>query len=1205
VTTFKYAGDVYCAEVPGGLIYTRDPGSSTAVWTGNSLKVGVDGQLTRNAHIGRDNKLYIPVKDREGAEKFVTPGDLADATLAIGPSSTKGYDVVVRGGKMQMAQAGTADYRIPDAESLYGHAASIVPLKKTMFGQRSGMAARMSSQALPIDNPEAPLVQTGVPGTEYDSFEARAGEIMGAVRAKSRGRVIKAAPDQLTVQYADGTQDKISLDNNRPGARKSVFHHTPMVQVGQQFAPGQLLAKSNFTDDEGVAALGKNFNTALMAWGDNWEDGIIVSQSAADAMRVQQAYKYGMEKKDGNTVGKKDFVVRFGNIYDAKQLDAIDDDGVIRPGTTVRRGDPLLLAVREKNEVGNRVHRQGKLNFSDASLTWDHQHDGVVTDIYNDEQGKQVVVRTSSPLEVGSKVSGRAGNKGVVTVMPDSEMPIDARGERVDMVISPLAVPSRGNSEFPIEMLLAKAAKARGRAYRVEDRDDRDAWQYAVQEAEKYGVPVKEDVTDPKTGRKIKGVNVGPVFTMALSHTAESKVSSRGLGAYTCFDDQTEALTDRGWVPWPEVKDDDRLASVDADNRLVYEVPTAVARYAYKGKLCGFTGRYIDYLVTPNHRMWVRNTRRKGKEHQPNQQYRFVQAAYLPSRKRGWATKQAGMLPDAGSNPVFYTIPGVPRPKHGGLGSEDVHIEAGDYAELVGWFLSEGLTTYNKKWREWNVTISQCEHINPDDFKRIRWLLDRLPFKYSIAKASKKYPESGRRGFRIRSKQLYLHLSQFGKGCQNKFIPRFLLEASVPVRRRLFDSLMAGDGSYQVTGTRTFGSYTTTSKRLADDVQELAMRLGVGGGIHIGKVADEENNVRTAYAVGLFLTRTDAFIGEHPRSNARFYEKPYVGYVYCATVPSGLLVVRRNGKVLVTGNSENLPARGASDDAQAKRQSGQQLYSHLAHGAYETSREGTLLRGQRQDDYWAAFMSGNAIGMPQVSEQYEGLISKLKASGINPVRSGTKVQLMAMTDKDTEKLAGSRVVRVADTVDMYKDLAPIKGGLMDPAIFGDGDKFGVIELPTKIPNPVFETSIKRLLDLTDKQYRGVISGQEPLGKYGTGIQALEKRLSEIDVDHELEEARVDVRGSRKIAREKAVRRMQQLQGFKRSGVHTEGSTHQQSTCAATTLQAHCANARQERRAGKRRQLLVQGVDASWGECRRAEQTRAKRWRRDASYVRRT
>lgn len=736
------------------------------VVTPESLRVGVDGYLARNTFIGSDKKLYTKALDREGQEVVVSPGQILRSTFSIGRSDLPGRDLLIRNGKMVLSKPEEAEFRLPNAEDMFGHAAGVTPMKSAQFGQRSSMAARMGGQAMAVDDAEAPLVQTGVPGTEYDSYEARNGERMGAVRASQPGRVLAVKPDHIEVIYQGGEKKKISLDNNRPGARKSVYHQDALVQAGEEFAPGQLLAKSNYTDREGVQALGRNLRTGLMSLEDNWEDGLVVSQSAANKMRIQQAYKHNLETGDGKAVGKNAFLTRFGTLYSAEQLDSIDDQGVIKPGSIVRTGDPLILATREKNGVGTRVHRQGKSNWGDSSVTWHHNHDGIVTDVFQSNKGAQVVVRSSKPLEDGDKLSGRAGNKGVITVWPDEQMPHDDDGVPLEVVISPQSVPSRGNSSFPIELLLGKVAAKRGKAYRVNDFEDRDLWKFAVEQAKQHGVSETDTLTDPRTGRKIKGVLTGQLFTMALSHMSESKQSARGLGKY---------------------------------------------------------------------------------------------------------------------------------------------------------------------------------------------------------------------------------------------------------------------------------------------------------------------------------------------------------------------------------NSEGLPARGADDGAQAKRQSGQELFAHLSHGAYDFNREGTLLRGTRNDDYWAAFMSGQQTAAPQVPEQYNAFITRLQASGINPVRRGSKTQLMAMTDKDVDEKSGGRIVTVADTVNMHKDLSPIAGGLFDPRLFGEGDRFGAIELPEKMPNPVFEEPIRRMLGMTEKTFRNVLSGREEMKGFGSGPEAIGKRLQTMNIDQEIGVAREAIAGTRKVARDDAVRRLRYLKGLKRAG----------------------------------------------------------------------
>jgi DNA-directed RNA polymerase beta' subunit len=204
----------------------------------------------------------------------------------------------------------------------------------------------------------------------------------------------------------------------------------------------------------------------------------------------------------------------------------------------------------------------------------------------------------------------------------------------------------------------------------------------------------------------------------------------------------------------------------------------------------------------------------------------------------------------------------------------------------------------------------------------------------------------------------------------------------------------------------------------------------------------------------------------------------------------------------------------------------------MSHGAYNMSREATLLRGVRNDDYWNAFMGGEQIAPPKVSPQYDAFIARLQASGINPLRSGTKTQLMAMIDADVDDLAGDRIVTSPDTVDVHKDLKPIPNGLFDPKLFGDGTRFAAIQLPEPIPNPAFEEPIRRMLGLTEKEFREVLGGKKELGSFGSGPEGLKKRLDSMDIDQEITKAREAIAGTRKVARDEAVKRLKYLKSLK-------------------------------------------------------------------------
>jgi DNA-directed RNA polymerase beta subunit len=213
--------------------------------------------------------------------------------------------------------------------------------------------------------------------------------------------------DAITIQYDDGTMDTKELYNNFPFNRKTSLHQTPLVQPGQRVGPDSLLAKSNFTDQAGTVALGKNARTAYMAWdGKNFEDAGVISQSFADKMRSEHIYQHDLDVDAKTRTGKKAFVSLFPSEYTRKTLDKFDPTGVIRVGEKVEYGEPLILAAKEKESAYNKVHKRGQAGHSNSSVTWDHHDPGVVTDVVMGKDGPSVVVKAYSPMRVGDKLSG-------------------------------------------------------------------------------------------------------------------------------------------------------------------------------------------------------------------------------------------------------------------------------------------------------------------------------------------------------------------------------------------------------------------------------------------------------------------------------------------------------------------------------------------------------------------------------------------------------------------------------------------------------------------------------------------------------------------------------------------------------------------------------------------------------------------------------
>ena len=187
------------------------------------------------------------------------------------------------------------------------------------------------------------------------------------------------------------------------------INQTPIVRPGQTFKPGDLLARSNYTDNEGTTALGMNARVAYMPDdGYNYEDAISISESFAKRMRSTHAYQHQHEWEPGDHQGLKAFISVFPSQYTKKQLEKFDDSGVVKQGETLHFGDPMILIASER-ERNKKALVRSRTSFSDKSITWDHHTPGIVTDVVQTAKGPAVVVKTYAEMNVdtgGAKHSG-------------------------------------------------------------------------------------------------------------------------------------------------------------------------------------------------------------------------------------------------------------------------------------------------------------------------------------------------------------------------------------------------------------------------------------------------------------------------------------------------------------------------------------------------------------------------------------------------------------------------------------------------------------------------------------------------------------------------------------------------------------------------------------------------------------------------------
>lgn len=550
--------------------------------TPESFRVGVDVQMSRGARKGKDGRIYTQFRDLStGGMVWKSPQDVADMAVAFpgalsvpnertlpagfrysalaamkrlragNPTPQDQQTVaayqraargvakrvpVMKGGKITYVPRDEVDLELPSFEDAFSPLGNLVPLKSMVKGQRVAMASRMLTQALPLQGAEAPLVQGAVPGSGGNkSFEEEYGSNMGAVRAEKGGRVQSIADGVMRVRYDDGSSDDIELYEHFPFNRKTYINQSPVVKAGDSFTPGQLLVRSNYTDGSGATALGLNARVAYMPYkGYNFEDALVISESMAKRMSSEHMYQHDVEVDEKTKVGRKAYVSLFPQKFDRQTLNKMDDDGVIKVGEEVEYGQPLILAARERDRAQNKVHKQRQAGFNDTSVLWKHHDRGIVTDVVRGKKGPVVLVKSVSAMQVGDKMSGRYGDKGVIAaIVPDHQMPHGQDGKPFEVLLNPLGVISRTNPAQKVEAMLGKIAALTGKPYKVSDFESiEDMTEFAERELAKHGLKDLDDVADPETGRKVRGVATGNRFFMKLHHTAESKGQGRGSGGY-------------------------------------------------------------------------------------------------------------------------------------------------------------------------------------------------------------------------------------------------------------------------------------------------------------------------------------------------------------------------------------------------------------------------------------------------------------------------------------------------------------------------------------------------------------------------------------------------------------------------------------------------------------------------------------------------
>ncbi len=442
------------------------------------------------------------------------------------------------------------------ANQAFSLATSMIPFLEHNDANRALMGSNMQKQAVPCVLPEVPLVATGVEAlVSRDSGRVVFSEENGVVSYLDARKVVITGG-------SDGSSSKsYPLVNFLRNNNFSVFHQRPAVSVGQKVKKGDILADTGSTV-WGQVALGQNVFVAFLSWsGYNYEDAIIISERLVKDSKFTSIYLEEFictvrDTKLGPEITTRDIP----NVGELKLKD-LDEDGIVRIGAEVRENDILVGKITPKGETEltpeerllRSIFAEKARDVKDTSLHMEHGKRGRVIDvkIFSRDLGhtleagiiKKIVIEVAQVrnISVGDKLSGRHGNKGVISrILPEEDMPYTADGTPVDIILSPLGVPSRMNLGQILEMHLGMAANTL--SYQAIVPPFLGARHEEVKaELKKAGLPESGRLRlfDGRTGSAFdQDVAVGYMYMLKLHHMVEDKIHMRSIGPYSLITQQ-------------------------------------------------------------------------------------------------------------------------------------------------------------------------------------------------------------------------------------------------------------------------------------------------------------------------------------------------------------------------------------------------------------------------------------------------------------------------------------------------------------------------------------------------------------------------------------------------------------------------------------------------------------------------------------------
>lgn len=510
------------------------------------LNVGVQLNITDDVKIDKSGEIYLPLSDPKGNVKDIPIADTYNKKILVPEAASDTTRYAMYQGKMVPLKKGEHyDYKLPHGtSSLFNTVNQLVPFPQATQGNRSFMTARQVTQAVPLKYGETPLVEP-VDDKGVSTYRKMRKDLESLLPMESpyNGTVTKVGDGKITLKDENGRKQEIQYHEYLPFATNTGVNQTPLVKPGDKIKKGQMVVKDGYTTDDGKLALGKNLKLAFMPYyGDNSEDGIVISESAAEKLTSLHYHTFSSKINDNFILDKQRFMNMFGSKYqNLVDFDKYDANGVIKKGETVKYHEPVLLII-ERRTPDDRIAQLGKISnkivvdLVDGSQLYETMTEGKVVDVASKKGFVSVTVVSEDKAVVGDKLTGMYGNKGTISkIIPDDQMVRDESGQPIDAIHSSIVVVSRINPGQVYENALGKivASGKKKDHYKVPVAQNPTAdnlYEFTAKEMKKYGVKDKEILFDPTTGKNIeRPIAVGTTYFMKLLK-GDKDLSARGVG---------------------------------------------------------------------------------------------------------------------------------------------------------------------------------------------------------------------------------------------------------------------------------------------------------------------------------------------------------------------------------------------------------------------------------------------------------------------------------------------------------------------------------------------------------------------------------------------------------------------------------------------------------------------------------------------------